>query len=254
MTILKYILLLLPLAIPIYLLYAFRTGMVRRVVTALIEMAVSVVVIGVCAGIVASINKLWVSLLTVVIMAVAGAVVTLRKSRINNAKYIIPITVGSLASTLVLVIYSLFIIDDAPDPFSAWLIVPMSGLLIGGMACVNGKALATYYSGLKHHNALYYYLIGNGATHNEAMRWFFKRSLQSAAVPWIRLMCGIAVGSVPVVMWITMYFGLPFGKAIGLQLVLVSLMSTASIASLVITLYAARRYSFDEYDKLKETK
>ena len=44
---------------------------------------------------------------------------------------------------------------------------------------VNYKALSVYYMGLKYHNQLYYYyLLGNGATHSEAVAYFVRRALE----------------------------------------------------------------------------
>ena len=61
-------------------------------------------------------------------------------------------------------------------------------------------------------------------------------------------------GVKPVILWAMLLAGSSVFMALACQLLLVILMFAASISSLLITLYAARRYSFDEYDHLKSGK
>lgn len=252
MTIFKFVLGLIPLLLVLYVLYAFRVAVLRQLVMAMLQMVGVTTATAVCLYLVVRADSLLVSILFVVVMAVAGAVLTLRKSHVANGKYIIPIAVGTLLSVVVLTVYALLLVFSAGNPFNARMLVPLAGMLTGAMVGANAKALAAYYAGLRHHNALYYYLIGNGATHGEAVRYFFKRSLEAGATAWGRMMSYIAIGSTPVIMWAMVMNGSGIAVALAWQLLLVALMFAASVFSIVVTLFAARRYSFDEYDKLKE--
>ena len=60
-----------------------------------------------------------------------------------------------------------------------------TGLLMGNMLSSNVIALNTYYSGLKREQQLYRYLLGNGATRQEAQAPFIKQAIIKSFSPLI---------------------------------------------------------------------
>jgi putative ABC transport system permease protein len=138
------------------------------------------------------------------------------------------------------------------NPFDARYFIPVVSLLIGNMMEVNYKALSVYYMGLKYHNQLYYYLLGNGATHSEAVAYFVRRALEKVSIQNIANMSVIVVGLSPLVMWSMLLSGASVLAAVEYQILIMIATFCVSMISVVITLWVARHYSFDEYGQIKD--
>ena len=127
-------------------------------------------------------------------------------------------------------------------PFDARYLIPVVGLLIGNMVENNGRALATYYSGLQYHAQLYTYLLGNGATHNEAVRYFVKRALEKSAIANLANMSVVVTGMSPVLLWSMLLGGTDILTAVVFQVTMSIVMFCTSMISLLITLRIAQLF------------
>lgn len=251
-TLLGFVLGILLLAVPLYIFYAFRINLMQKVLVAFGKMIVLLTLTGFFLYFIMRWNSLLVNILSVAMMAFAAAVMMVGKARLKSGKYVMPVFVGLITSSLVIGLFFLFFVAGLKNPFDARFFIPVLGLMIGATIGVNANALSVYYSGLQHHSALYYYLLGNGASHKEAVNYFVRRALQRAASPWISSMAYMVVGVAPVILCTMLLSGVALVTAIAYQVLLIILLFSTSLVSLLITLQAARRYSFDEYDKLKE--
>lgn len=239
------------IVLPLYILYAFQVKTLRKVLAGAGKMAAYLVLTGLCLYFVMEWNSLFISLLWLLLMVFVTSGMTVRRSRLADWHYIVPVSVGVIVSVSIIGLYFLFFVMGLQNPFDARYFVPVLGMMTGGMIETNAKALSAYYTGLEYHNQLYYYLVGNGATHDEAVKHFFRRALERATLPWIHQMGYMVVGVSPVILWVMVLTGIGVLEALVYQMLIVILMFATSLSSLLITLYAARRYSFDEYDKLK---
>ena len=112
-------------------------------------------------------------------------------------------------------------------------------------------SLSAYYDGLRHHNQLYFYLLGNGATHAEALDAFVRRALEKAVVPGLSQMATMVVGTSPVIMWTVVMCGSGALEAAAFQLLVMAAVFCASVLSVLLSVTLTRRYMFDEYSRLK---
>ena len=90
---------------------------------------------------------------------------------------LIPISVGFLCSVVLVGMYFIGIVLQLDNVFSAQYFIPIFGILMGNMLSSNVIALNTYYSGLKREQQLYCYLLGNGATRQEAQAPFIREAI-----------------------------------------------------------------------------
>ena len=105
--------------------------------------------------------------------------------------------------------------------------------------------------GLRHHNHLYYYLIGNGASVGEALRYLQKRAIEKSMQPGIRTMATTAAGVSPVVMWTMLMGGRTPLEAAAWQVLITAAVFAAAVAAVWIALEVARKYVVDGYAMLK---
>lgn len=250
-TLLGFVLGLLLLAVPVYIIYVLDLRRMRRLMTSLAVMAGGVTMTGAATYLLIYWNSLLPTLLSGVVMALAGAVLAIRKARLSIPRMIVPVGVGLLLSVFVVGLYMLFLVLGLKNPFDARYFVPVMGLLVGSTVGLNAHGLHIYYMGLHHHNQLYYYMLGNGSTHRQATNYFVRRAFQAALNPLMWLMSGIVLTNAPVMMLALVMGGVGVATAMALQILLFVAVLAVSFSSLFITLTVARRYSFDEYEQLK---
>lgn len=164
---------------------------------------------------------------------------------------LIPITVGFLCSVILVGLYFIGIVLQLDNIFSAQYFIPIFGILMGNMLSSNVIALNTYYSGLKREQQLYRYLLGNGATRQEAQAPFIKQAIIKSfarccqyAVMGLVALPGTMIGQI--------LGGSSPNVAIKYQMMIMVITFTASMLSLMITISLASRRSFDAYGKLLE--
>ena len=125
------------------------------------------------------------------------------------------------------------------------------------MLGVNVIGLNTYYAGLRREQQLYYFLLGNGATRNEAIAPFVRQALIKAFSPGIANMAVTGLVALPGTM-IGQILGEVRTCAIKYQIMIVVITVVASMLSLMMTIFLASRKSFDSYGRLlrvhKDTK
>ena len=229
---------LLLLIIPIYILQLYKVNFLYRILRATLKMLIFLGLTGVCLYFVFQWNNIWVNVLWILLMMVAGTIVTTMK-------------VGVFSSALIVGVYFLLISFGMKNAIDTRYLVPIFGLLIGGIVETNAQSLRTYYMGLKYHGKLYYYLLGNGATQREALRYFEKRALEQVSIPCISKMALIMMGYTPMVMWSMLIGGSDVLTAVGLQIMVLIAVFCASVISIVVTLRVASKLSIDKYGKLK---
>ena len=249
-SIVRFCLGLLLVAVPLYVLHVFETGLLPRALRALARMVVSLVVLGVALYFVFRLDHWAVNLLFVLLMVALGAVSATSKARLSVRRFFVPVAAGLLVGVVFVGCWLLVLVLGRRNPLEARFLVPVVGLLLGAMVKSNADALTIYYMGLRHHNQLYYHLMGNGANPGRALTWFVRRALQRVALPSLERMATLMVGASPVVTWSMLLCGIPVVGAIALQLLLLVAGFCASVVSLLATLYVARRFSFDEYGRL----
>lgn len=242
---------LLLLAIPLLVIHRLRLPVMQRLLLAFGRMVLAVAVMAAIVYGAVSLDSIVYDVVMLVLLSLFSAVMALGKARLNVSRLLIPAGAGSVVGVAVVVFYGLFLVLGQKNPFVAHLFLPLVAIVAGGMTTADAKALQAYYTGLLHHGQLYDYIIGNGGTHGEAVRHFVRRSLQSAIVSVGRDMSRLAFVSAPAVMLAMVMCGADVLTAAAFQVMLFVMVLAASLLSLVITLLVARRYSFDEYERLK---
>ena len=246
---------LLLLAIPFFYLWKFRTGLLKPAVTGTLRMIVQLFFIGIYLKYLFLWNNPWINFLWVIIMIFVAGQTALVRTQLKRSILLIPISVGFFCSVVVVGLYFIGIVLQLDNIFSAQYFIPVFGILMGNMLSSNVIALNTYYSGLKREQQLYRYLLGNGATRQEAQAPFIKQAIIKSFSP---LIANIAVMGLPGTMIGQILGGSSPNVAIKYQMMIMVITFTASMLSLMITISLASRRSFDAYGKLlevtKETK
>lgn len=250
-TVLGFLLGALLLAIPTYMIYALRLHRMRKFLVSVGIMVCMVTAMGGATYLLMRWNSVVLTVVAGLAMAVGGAVLSIRKANLRMGHLLVPTVAGMVVATFIIALYGLFLVLGLRSPWDVRYFVPLFGLLVGGSVGMNVRGLHAYYMGLLHHNQLYLYLLGNGCTHREATGYFVRRAFQAALHPAMRQMAGMATLHAPVLMLALVMGGVGIGTAIAVQMVLFFMVISVSMVSLFVTIWMGRRYSFDEYERLR---
>lgn len=245
---------LLLLALPIYIIYAFDLRLMRRLLKSLAMMAVMVSAFGAITALLMTCNILWVNLLVGVALALLSSVVVVLRSGLRQRRLLLPVMAASVAPLLLVSLYVLLLVLSLKEPFDTRFFIPMLGLMVGMASGLIARALHAYYMGLAHHNELYYYLLGNGATHREAVRHFVRRGFQAALVPVMRQMSGMFLTTAPALMLGLVMSGVGVWTAALLEVVVLLAVTDYALTTFWLAILLSRRYAFDEYERLRPMK
>ena len=132
--------------------------------------------------------------LFVIAMLFYSAIEVKVRARLRSTSYVIPVLAGLFAGTMLTGAGLLLVNITSLAALSACFVLPVFAILLTGTADVLARSMSMYYAGLRHHNQFYYYMLGNGATHHEALSYLTRRAVQQAAA------CGISalVGGVSI--------------------------------------------------------
>ena len=227
---------LLLLVIPLFYLWKFKTGLLKATLIGTARMIVQLFLIGM---------YLWV----IIMIFVAGQTALVRTG-LKREILLIPISVGFLCSVVLVGMYFIGIVLQLDNVFSAQYFIPIFGILMGNMLSSNVIALNTYYSGLKREQQLYCYLLGNGATRQEAQAPFIREAIIKSFSPLIANIAVMGLVALPGTMIGQILGGSSPNVAIKYQMMIMVITFTASMLSLMITISLASRKSFDEYGRI----
>lgn len=242
---------LLLLAIPVYAIYRFKLGMINCLLVSVCRMALAVTGFSLLVYAAVKLNNIGFDMAALLVTVMVASALVVRKAGLKPVKLWAPVTGGMLLSTLVIGLYVLFLVLGQKNPFTPQFFLPVMGLIAFGMIRANARALGVYYMGLKNHSQLYYYLLGNGSTHREAVDYLLRRSLQASVVSSLKQVSHIIMVSAPVLMLGMIMGGTSVAVAAVCQVLFMIMLTAASTGMVFVTLLLARRGGFDEYEKLK---
>ena len=247
---------LLLLAIPFFYLWKFKTGLLKPAMIGTLRMIIQLFLIGMYLKYLflwnnPFINFLWVIIMVGVVIFVAGQTALVR-TRLKRSILLIPITVGFFCSVVLIGLYFIGVVLQLDNIFSAQYFIPIFGILMGNMLSSNVIAMNTYYSGLKREQQLYRYLLGNGATRQEAQAPFIRQAIIKSFSPLIANIAVMGLVAFPGTMIGQILGGSSPNVAIKYQMMIMVITFAASMLSLMITISLASRRSFDAYGKLLE--
>lgn len=245
---------LLLLAVPLYFFHVFGVRLIRSTVVAAVRMVVQLFLIGLYLRYLFEWNSPWINILWVLLMVLVASFTAAHRTHLRRRTIVMPLCAGLLSSALVVGLYFLVFVLRLEHPFDARYFVPIMGILMGNMLGVNVLALNTYYDGLQRERQLYYYLLGNGASHFEAVAPFVRRAIEKSFAPCIANMAVMGIVSLPGTMIGQILGGSAPGIAIKYQMMIVVITVSASMLSLIATLYFSDRRSFDVYGRLRNVR
>ena len=235
---------LLLLLLPAGALYLFDRSLLRTLGIAVGRMVVQLLVLCLIVWALVKFDKIWLSLLWLVLLAVASGVLALRRMKLPIAKFLLPVSAGLLVSALIVGSYLLWLCLPAENGFGARWFVPVMALLVGHTMTALIRGLSTYESALRTDRQQYEFLRGNGVDHLHAVLPFVRRALQQIFAPTAANLAVMGLYAMPLLLCGIFIAGVAPINAFVVTLQLIFGCLAASVIALVVTLWLADRHLF----------
>ncbi|MEG1748171.1 MAG: ABC transporter permease [Tannerellaceae bacterium] len=239
------------LLIPLFILWYYRTGLVRTTVVAVARMTAQLLFIGFYLKYLFEWNNPYINIAWVLGMILIAGQAALSRTKLPWRLLLLPVSVAFLTAITLVGGYFLGVVVELNPIFDARYFIPISGSLLGNMLSANVIALNAYFSGLQRERQLYYFLLGNGATRHEAQIPFIRTALLKSFNPTIANMAVMGLVALPGTMIGQILGGSSPDVSIKYQIMIMLINFSASILSVVISIKLCARQSFDAYGCLK---
>ncbi len=240
------------LLVPIYFFQAYGLRLLGRTLSACAMMVAKFAVVGAVLYFLFLWNNIVANILFTIVAVVLTAAAVVVKARLSLRHSFVPLLAGVAVAVVTVGAWMLFAVMTGNGAFTSPRLIPVVGLLCGAILEILGKALTYYYMGLRNHNDMYYFMLGNGATRQQALFYFRKRAMERTVTHFLRLISSSMFGCVPFIMWGMLLSETEVVTAVAMQIVALAAMFTTALVALAVVLAVASRYSMDEYGRLKE--
>ena len=228
---------LLLLLIPGYLLYAYDRSTLQKACLAIVRMAVQLAVMGACLWAVYHYDSPWLTLLWIILTALAATFIMVSRTKIGSATLLMPVGVSMLLTVLLFTAYVLFGVLQPVAPLSACWAVPVAGVLMAHVLTTNLPALRTFFDCIQQDPQPYNTLTGNGATRLKALAPYITRALRSLLMPAMASMSALGLFIMPMLLSGLLLGGLPAIEAVACYAALVVAGVAAATTALMLTLW-----------------
>lgn len=219
----------------------------------LLRVIITLVLTGAYMHYLFEINNVWLNIAWLLIVTAAAALTTLREARIGGLKLLLPLTAGMGAGTVVaglLFLACAGLLRQLPD---ARCIVPVAGLLIATMTATCMKGMGSYHRSLAEDISKYNFLIGNGATHGEAIAPFVRKALESGLRPMTEGTAIMQLVTMPAMMGMILG-GYPPVTAMKCQLLILIAAILSTVTAISLTIWLADNILFDNFGRRRNIK
>lgn len=230
----------------VMLYYYIDSRLAKRMIHVALYFLLSIGMAGSYMWAILKIDSVWTTLLFAFIMSIAVSSLLLRKSRLWQKSFVIPVVASTFIGMIVVSSILLLFFPSSPTLFS------IAGMTIEATVILNcvSPALSTYIQSLCHTQDHYQYLLANGATHFEATLPSVRRSLRAFILPVLRWMTTPLVVAPPM-----LFCGMVMTGCHPLQTVITIVLTTflliaSGLLSLVALLYFLDRIIFDRSGRL----
>ncbi|MEN8123691.1 MAG: ABC transporter permease [Bacteroidota bacterium] len=240
------------LIIPFYILWYYKTGLVKDAFIAFIRLTIQLLLVGVYLEFIFDLNSALLNIFWVLIMTILATYTVIKRSELKLKFFFIPIFISILLSVIVTDAFFLGLIIKLNNIFDARYFIPITGMLLGNSIKTIIIALNTYYGKLKKEKELYKWYLANGAKKSEALVPFKREALKNAFNPVIAGVAIIGLISLPGMMTGQILGGSSPVIAVKYQIMLMITIFSSSVISVVLSIYFADKYVFDTFNNLKK--
>lgn len=241
------------IAIPIVILYYYKTGLIKPLAIAFARMIVQLSLVGLYLEYIFDLNSIYINVAWVFIMILAASFTIVERVELKLRYFFLPIFLGIIADIVVNGSIFAFIVIGTDSFFDARYMIPIVGMLIGN--CLNSAIIGVrgFYQKLINEVERYRYYLMCGATRNEAIFQFISESMKDAFSPTIASTATIGLIWLPGMMTGQILGGSDPLIAIKFQIIIIITIFVGSVITVFVSLNMSKRIAFDSFDMLDKS-
>jgi putative ABC transport system permease protein len=224
------------LVIPLSIFAYYRTQLIKPIIISIARMTVQLLLVGVYLKYLFILNNAFINVLWVCIMVVIAAYTALKRSNLPQRKLLLSVSLSFFISVSLVGGYFLWIVMKIQPLFDARYFISIFGIILGNILSTNVIALNSYFGDLTKNKPFYHYLLGNGATDNEAQMPFMRQALIESFNPTIANMAVMGLVALPGTMIGQILGGSNPDVSIKYQIMIMIIVFSASTLSVVLSI------------------
>ncbi len=243
---------LLLILIPTVILRYYRTGIVTDMLISVVRMVLQLFMVGFYLNYIFEWNNLWVNIGWLLLMTGVCAIDLIRRIHLSVRVMFVPVYFAVFLSLSFIAVYFLKGVIGMENLFDSRYFIPICGILLGNILSSNVIGLNAFYSGIMREQQMYHYLLGNGASIQEAQMPFIRQALIKSFNPAIASMAVMGLIALPGTLIGQIIGGSSPDLSIRYQIMIMVINFCASMMAMLICLHFSVRYTFDRYGSLKK--
>ncbi len=238
--------------IPVFILWYYKTGLVKDTLVATVRMTVQLLLVGVYLQYIFELNSILVNVSWVLAMSVIASFTIIQRSGLKFRLFIIPVFLSGVISIVVTDAYFLGFVVKLQNIFDARYFIPVTGMLLGNTIKNVVIAINEYYKKIDDEQNLYRWYLANGATRKEALQPFIRDALRTAFNPMIATTAIMGLISLPGMMTGQILGGSNPEVAVKYQIMLLITIFSSAILNVVLTILFSNQIAFDSFGNLRK--
>jgi len=242
------------LLLPAYILWQYRTGLNKKLLTASVRMVLQLLFVGYYLEYLFEYDNPWLNGAWIFIMVVVADFATVDRSGLNKQfSVLLPIFGATLLGIIVIDLFFLEIVIPLPKLLAAQYTIPITGMVLGNCLRSNVIGINAFYYSLEEHKERYRFYLSCGATRSEALVPFISNALQKSANPTLASMATVGLVSLPGMMTGQILSGSSPLTAIKYQIMIMVAIFSGTILSVFLGIIFTNYSVFKQTDMLDES-
>lgn len=239
--------------VPLWINKHFNLKISRQIVTSVLMMSIQLFLVGFFLEYIFEKNLIWLNLLWLAFMIFTAVFSTLNKIKIKIKIAFLPVLLGFLFPTLLILFYFNFFILRLDFLFDARYLIALGGMILGNILSLNIVAVNSFYKELKLQEKLFFYRLAMGASLNETLVPFIRHSFQLTFLPMLAKTATMGIVTLPGMMSGQIIGGASPNTAIRYQIAIMIAIFTSGSLSALLTLFFSIKKSFNKFGVVKNS-
>jgi len=242
------------LLLPAWILWKYRTGLNKKLLTASIRMVLQLLFVGYYLEYLFEYDNPWINAAWIFVMVAVADFATIDRSELKRkASTVIPIFAATFLGIIIIDLFFLEVVIDLPKLLAAQYTIPITGMVLGNCLRSNVIGINAFYYSLLEHKERYRFYLSCGASRSEALDSFIGSALQKSANPTLASMATIGLVSLPGMMTGQILSGSSPLIAIKYQIMIMVAIFSGTVLSVYLGIIFTNRFVFTDTDMLDES-
>jgi putative ABC transport system permease protein len=242
------------LLLPAWILWKYRTGLNKKLVTASVRMVLQLLFVGYYLEYLFEYDNPWINAAWIFVMVAVADFATIDRSELKRKfSTVLPIFAATFLGIIIIDLFFLEVVIDLPKLLAAQYTIPITGMVLGNCLRSNVIGINAFYYSLTDQKERYQFYLACGASRSEALQSFIGNAIQKSANPTLASMATIGLVSLPGMMTGQILSGSSPLIAIKYQIMIMVAIFSGTVLSVYLGIMFTNYFVFNDLDMLDES-